>query len=530
MIDPNPDIHTLFLTFNDQFFWGRLTGVEVKWSPRMTLCAGVCSYEGHGGLCSVRLSVPLLKLRPRKDLIETLLHEMIHAYLFVTANNRDRDGHGPEFHKHMYRINEVAGTKISVYHSFHDEVSVYRQHIWQCDGPCRTRRPYFGLVKRAMNRAPGPRDPWWERHRQSCGGTYTKIQEPDGYGDKKKKNLLTGTKKKENDRADIRNYIDFKGKGNSLVAGTSGSSHTSSKQETSMKNINKKNCFSKEIIPNFGETSNNNGNRTSDVIDSNRYCEGKLKNIHRLASTSSGTVSHVNIDSASRSRVHGFGGGPPAHKKPRSTPGGSTMGKPIGKAAGKPSSGFGTGLAMRGGGSRTVTVKGKTSTKTESQAGGGIKTESTTPETSKFQGQGFNLGGSRTGVSRLLSLSNSSHPSDPHTASASLGETEISTNTEGSFHTVRKEKLNEEQGSWISRSPTKGKSPLKGKKSSPNFQKSLDGYLLPSSSKLSDSGEEDFARCPVCDKAVSKRKINQHLDECLGEFDDEDNWNIKSKN
>lgn len=41
-------------------------------------------------------------------------HEMIHAYLFVTANNRDRDGHGPEFHKHMYRINGVAGTNITV--------------------------------------------------------------------------------------------------------------------------------------------------------------------------------------------------------------------------------------------------------------------------------------------------------------------------------------------------------------------------------------------------------------------------------
>jgi hypothetical protein len=36
-------------------------------------CAGVCCYEGRGGLCSVRLSLPLLKLRPRKDLVETLL-------------------------------------------------------------------------------------------------------------------------------------------------------------------------------------------------------------------------------------------------------------------------------------------------------------------------------------------------------------------------------------------------------------------------------------------------------------------------
>lgn len=60
-------------------------------------------------MCSITLSEPLLKLRPRKDLVETLLHEMIHAYLFVTNNNQDRDGHGPEFHKHMYRINAEAG-------------------------------------------------------------------------------------------------------------------------------------------------------------------------------------------------------------------------------------------------------------------------------------------------------------------------------------------------------------------------------------------------------------------------------------
>jgi hypothetical protein len=39
---------------------------------------------------------------------------MIHAFLFVTHNNRDRDGHGPEFHNHMYRINKEAGTNITV--------------------------------------------------------------------------------------------------------------------------------------------------------------------------------------------------------------------------------------------------------------------------------------------------------------------------------------------------------------------------------------------------------------------------------
>ncbi|RXN01348.1 hypothetical protein EOD39_7077 [Acipenser ruthenus] len=64
---------------NDTFFWGNLCGSQME-----------------------RLG----------DII--LLHEMIHALLFVTLNNEDRDGHGPEFCKHMNRINSATGTKISV--------------------------------------------------------------------------------------------------------------------------------------------------------------------------------------------------------------------------------------------------------------------------------------------------------------------------------------------------------------------------------------------------------------------------------
>lgn len=112
-------------------------------------------------------------------MVETLLHEMIHAYLFVTQNNRDRDGHGPEFHKHMYRINAATGASISVYHSFHDEVALYKQHWWRCNGPCTKRPPFYGFVKRAMNRAPGPNDRWWAQHTASCGGTFVKVKEPE---------------------------------------------------------------------------------------------------------------------------------------------------------------------------------------------------------------------------------------------------------------------------------------------------------------------------------------------------------------
>ncbi|CAH1791068.1 unnamed protein product [Owenia fusiformis] len=248
LIDPVPDIHALFQEFNATFFWRRLEGIEVKWSPRMTLCAGVCSYEGHGGLCSVRLSVPLLKLRPRKDLVETLLHEMIHAYLFVTDNNKDHDGHGPEFQKHMNRINNETGSKISIYHTFHDEVDQYRQHWWRCDGPCITRKPYFGYVRRAMNRAPSPRDPWWGQHQATCGGTYVKIKEPEGYGKKKTKEPKESKKEKVKSPVpagmqDIRTA--FTGKGHILTDKPTGTKDKGSSQV--VKPIGSTKDFNKDI-------------------------------------------------------------------------------------------------------------------------------------------------------------------------------------------------------------------------------------------------------------------------------------------
>ncbi len=36
-IDPTPDVRAMFMTVNQQFFWGRLDSCEVVWSPKMTL-------------------------------------------------------------------------------------------------------------------------------------------------------------------------------------------------------------------------------------------------------------------------------------------------------------------------------------------------------------------------------------------------------------------------------------------------------------------------------------------------------------
>ena len=130
--------------------------------------------------------------------MNTLLHEMIHAFLFVAEHNTDHDDHGPTFLKHAERINTLAGSNVTgacrstqrplrtnalslaraVYHTFHDEVELHQKHWWRCDGPCVSQAPFYGFVKRAMNRAPGPTDKWWAAHASRCGGSFHKVKEP----------------------------------------------------------------------------------------------------------------------------------------------------------------------------------------------------------------------------------------------------------------------------------------------------------------------------------------------------------------
>ncbi|KAH8420324.1 hypothetical protein KR009_009209 [Drosophila setifemur] len=210
LVDPTPDIFAMFGRFNDKFFQKRLGAVTLEWSKRMTSCAGICYSRGNSLLkvVTIRLSEPLLKLRPRKDLVQTLLHEMIHAFFFVLNVREGNGGHGPNFKRMMNMINKVAGTNITVYHSFHEEVALYRTHIWRCTGICQNHAPFQGYVKRTANRAPGPNDQWWEKHQRECGGTFMKIGQPDVSLPEKPRRAKKATTETGNPSSDIRNWLD----------------------------------------------------------------------------------------------------------------------------------------------------------------------------------------------------------------------------------------------------------------------------------------------------------------------------------
>lgn len=324
-------------------------------------------------------------------------------------------------------------------------------------------------------------------------------------------------KKKPENCGDIRKFIGIKGKGSTLGGSPSRSAQTPRPTVSAgVKDVHGK-SFMKENTPTFParKKSNTSGG-------------GNLSaNVHGLAGAATGTVKQVDVNNASKANVHGFGGGSPARKKPRHGPREASTARSGGTVAGKPagSFGLGTGLAFRNAGSKTVTVKGKTATKSEVRVEDGKGAESaTTPTTLSFQGRGFTLGGSSAGASRLLSLSNSIQSSNTPAAFNSKTRNADYSSDEEPHNSERKDQKSNGKKSWISRSPTKGKSP--GQTDSPNYKKLLDNYVVSSPHKESYQGAGDSVQCPVCDKAVNFRMYTHHLNECVGDFEDEDEWDV----
>uniref|UniRef100_A0A6I8RYP6 SprT-like domain-containing protein n=1 Tax=Xenopus tropicalis TaxID=8364 RepID=A0A6I8RYP6_XENTR len=161
VLDPKPDIHALFDDFNKRFFRGQLPPIDLKWSNRLCITAGICIQDNISGKCRIRLNKPLLDLRPRKNTVETLLHEMIHYYQRLRGTS-DID-HGATFHFHMERINRESGANITVYHDFDREYESLKRHWWKCNGPCAQ------VVKRLADRTPGSK-----AHKRKCGGEFIK--------------------------------------------------------------------------------------------------------------------------------------------------------------------------------------------------------------------------------------------------------------------------------------------------------------------------------------------------------------------
>jgi predicted SprT family Zn-dependent metalloprotease len=112
-VSSKPDIVQMFNDFNEEYFNGEIPDIPVFWSPFMRVTAGFASCITTGGIdrfgrrnirpTRIRLAEKLFKKNGwnPKEVELTLIHEMVHCYLYHKHNFL---GHGGLFQSEMDRI------------------------------------------------------------------------------------------------------------------------------------------------------------------------------------------------------------------------------------------------------------------------------------------------------------------------------------------------------------------------------------------------------------------------------------------
>lgn len=73
--------------------------------------------------------------------------------------------------KLINEINAKAGTNISVYHNFHNEVALCRKLLYRCNGICQIQSPNYGL----LHSFPDEMLTWYINHVVNCGGELNRV-------------------------------------------------------------------------------------------------------------------------------------------------------------------------------------------------------------------------------------------------------------------------------------------------------------------------------------------------------------------
>lgn len=165
------EVHALWQALNARYFSGRLPGIAILWSTRLTASAGLfVSQAGprHPDASPdrrcIKLSVPLLGTQPKRELAGTLAHEMIHQWQYDILKRRPN--HGPDFRRKLAII-ERDGLVLGGTHRLDALAEALSRYAWRCI--------QCGRVYRRQRRTIRPR-----RHRCGrCSGPLREVPQGD---------------------------------------------------------------------------------------------------------------------------------------------------------------------------------------------------------------------------------------------------------------------------------------------------------------------------------------------------------------
>lgn len=156
-------------------------GVELLAVKRGDRQSAPCPLEDRGApadLGAARVSHTPTKARPRKNDSRTTFDSGVTTSEASSEYGEKNDGSSTSSTSLTSSESSESSARSALPKRRPPHKAARSLNWWRCSGPCRRRRPSFGLVKRSGNRPPSERDHWWADHKRSCGGTFTRIQEP----------------------------------------------------------------------------------------------------------------------------------------------------------------------------------------------------------------------------------------------------------------------------------------------------------------------------------------------------------------
>lgn len=166
------ELQALWQDLNARYFSGRLPGIAIVWSARLTASAGL--FVNRAGPRQpdpspdrrrIKLSLPLLGTQPKHELLGTLAHEMIHQWQYDVLKRRPN--HGPDFQRKLEAI-QRDGLVLRETHRLGAMVEALSRYAWRCT--------QCGCVYRRQRRTIRPR-----LHRCGrCSGPLREVRPADG--------------------------------------------------------------------------------------------------------------------------------------------------------------------------------------------------------------------------------------------------------------------------------------------------------------------------------------------------------------
>ena len=123
-------LYSMFKEYNALCFDNEIKGFTVIWGARMYSVSGLTQFDER----YIKISACIHESLPERETRRTLLHEMIHAWLFCVGKPLSVClGHGQAFRRKMKLVNQKVGFDIGVDHLMALETpSLNDRYEWQC--------------------------------------------------------------------------------------------------------------------------------------------------------------------------------------------------------------------------------------------------------------------------------------------------------------------------------------------------------------------------------------------------------------